>query len=97
MGKSRDIIAYLQAAPLMAVLLAFLVVPIGMIVVVSFWGATEFSIYPAFQFDNYAFLFGSPVTYKVFFATFKYAFITWIFTLSIGFTVAYFLAFHVRT
>lgn len=97
MGKSRDIIAYLQAAPLMAVLLAFLVVPIGMIFVVSFWGATEFSIYPAFQFDNYAFLFGSPVTYKVFLATFKYAFITWAFTLSIGFTVAYFLAFHVRT
>jgi len=81
----------------MAVLLAFLVLPIGMIFVVSFWGATEFSIYPAFQLDNYAFLFGSPVTYKVFFATFKYAFITWVFTLSIGFTVAYFLAFHVRT
>ncbi|SFK84073.1 putative spermidine/putrescine transport system permease protein [Celeribacter marinus] len=90
-------IAYLQAAPLMVVLLAFLVAPIGMIVVVSFWGATEFSIYPAFQFDNYAFLFGSPVTYKVFLATFKYAIITWVFTLAIGFTVAYFLAFHVRS
>lgn len=81
----------------MVVLLAFLVAPIGMIVVVSFWGATEFSIYPAFQFDNYAFLFGSPVTYKVFLATFKYAIITWVFTLAIGFTVAYFLAFHVRS
>lgn len=97
MRKPRDIIAYLQAAPLMAVLLAFLIAPICMIVVVSFWGATEFSIYPAFQFDNYAFLFGSHVTYKVFFATFKYALITWAFTLTIGFTVAYFLAFHVRT
>ena len=28
--------------------------------------------------------------------TFKYAFITWVLTLCIGFTVAYFLAFHVR-
>jgi len=97
MRKPRDFIAYLQAAPLMAVLLAFLIAPIFMIVVVSFWGATEFSIYPAFQFDNYAFLFGSPVTYKVFYATLKYAAITWALTLLIGFTVAYYLAFHIRS
>lgn len=79
------------------VFLAFLVAPIIMIAIVSFWGATEYSIYPAFQFDNYEFLFGSPVTYTVFFNTFKYAAITWALTLMIGFTVAYFLAFEVRT
>ena len=90
-------VAWLQAAPLALVLGAFLVLPIIMIVIVSFWGATEYSIYPAFQFDNYQFLFGSPVTYKVFFNTFKYALITWAATLLIGFTVAYFLAFHVRS
>ncbi|MCA0922928.1 ABC transporter permease [Pseudooceanicola nanhaiensis] len=92
-----DILGWLQAAPLTLVLVCFLLAPIAMIVAVSFWGATEFSIYPAFQFDNYAFLFGSDVTYRVFFATFKYALITWAFTLAIGFTVAYFLAFHVRS
>lgn len=97
MTKYRQLIATLQAAPLAVVLLGFLVAPIIMIVIVSFWGATEFSIYPDFQFDNYEFLFSSHVTYKVFFATFKYAFITWVFTLSIGFTVAYFLAFHVKS
>ena len=47
-------------------LLFFLLLPIVMIVMVSFWGATEFSIYPAFQFDNYEFLFASSVTYQVF-------------------------------
>lgn len=93
---TRQISAWLQAAPLAFVLLAFLVAPILMIVIVSFWGATEYSIYPAFQFDNYEFLFGSPVTYRVFFNTFKYAAITWALTLTIGFTVAYFLAFEVR-
>ncbi len=93
----RSIIAWLQAAPLAVILLGFLVAPIIMIVIVSFWGATEFSIYPAFQFDNYQFLFSSPVTYKVFLATFRYAAITWVFTLGIGFTVAYFLAFHIRS
>lgn len=93
---TKQITAWIQAAPMALVLLAFLVAPIIMIVIVSFWGATEYSIYPAFQFDNYEFLFGSPVTYTVFFNTFKYAAITWLLTLLIGFTVAYFLAFEVR-
>ncbi len=95
--KNRHVLGWLEASPLALVLLAFLIAPIVMIVIVSFWGATEFSIYPDFQFDNYEFLFGSPVTYRVFGATLKYAFITWALTLAIGFAVAYFLAFHVRS
>ncbi|MEM6824073.1 MAG: ABC transporter permease [Pseudomonadota bacterium] len=94
---SRNVSGWLLALPLGAVLLVFLVAPICMILVVSFWGATEYSIYPAFQFDNYSFLLGSDVTYRVFLNTLKYAVITWALTLLIGFTVAYFLAFHVRT
>ena len=86
-----------MAVPLWAVLLFFLVLPIAMIVVVSFWQATEFSIIPAFDFENYEFHFGSPVTYTVFLNTFLYAAITWALTLVIGFTVAYFLAFCVRS
>ena len=96
MRASNTMIGWLQAAPLAIVLGGFLVIPIIMIVVVSFWGATEWSIYPAFQFDNYEFLFSSWVTYSVFLKTFKYALVTWALTLLIGFTVAYFLAFHVR-
>lgn len=96
MRASNTMIGWLQAAPLAIILSGFLVIPIIMIVVVSFWGATEWSIYPAFQFDNYEFLFSSWVTYSVFLKTFKYALVTWALTLLIGFTVAYFLAFHVR-
>jgi ABC-type spermidine/putrescine transport system, permease component I len=96
MLKNRHIQGWLQAAPLSLVLLGFLILPIITIVVVSFWQATEFSIIPAFSLENYEFLFGSPVTYKVFFATFKYAAVTWVLTLIIGFTVAYYLAFHIR-
>lgn len=96
MLASNTMIGWLQAAPLAIILGGFLVIPIIMIVVVSFWGATEWSIYPAFQFDNYEFLFSSWVTYSVFLKTFKYALVTWALTLLIGFTVAYFLAFHVR-
>ena len=96
MRASNTMIGWLQAAPLAIILGGFLVIPIIMILVVSFWGATEWSIYPAFQFDNYEFLFSSWVTYSVFLKTFKYALVTWALTLLIGFTVAYFLAFHVR-
>lgn len=88
---------WLMVSPLALVLLVFLVAPIVMITIVSFWRATEFSIIPAFVWENYEFLFGSSVTYRVFFNTFKYALITWAFTFSIGFTVAYYLAFHIRT
>jgi len=94
---TNDLVGWLLASPLVVVLCLFLVLPIAMIVVVSFWGATEFSIYPAFQFDNYEFLFGSHVTYSVFQKTFMFTFVTWAFCLVIGFTVAYFLAFHVRS
>ncbi|WP_230794795.1 ABC transporter permease [Salipiger marinus] len=94
---SRHLTGWLLASPLSLVLILFLVLPIAMIVVVSFWKATEFSIIPAFSMENYDFLFGSPVTYRVFGTTIKYALIVWVFTLGIGFAVAYFLAFHVRS
>ncbi len=97
MLSNRHISGWFLAAPLALVLLVFLVAPVVMITVVSFWGATEWSIYPAFQLDNYAFLLSSSVTYQVFLNTFKYAVITWACTLLIGFTVAYYLAFHIRS
>jgi putative spermidine/putrescine transport system permease protein len=95
--KSNTVVGWLLAGPLTLVLVIFLILPIILIGVVSFWTATEFSIVPAFSIENYRFLFGSAVTYSVFLNTIKYAVITWALTLTVGFTVAYFLAFHVRT
>ena len=62
----------------------------------SFWDYNEFELLPDFVWTNYEELFTSSVTYTIYFATFKFAFLTWVFTLLIGFTVAYFLAFHVH-
>ncbi|MBO6774613.1 MAG: ABC transporter permease [Marinibacterium sp.] len=95
--RKTSITGWLLASPLSLILLVFLAAPIAMIVVVSFWGATEWAIYPAFEFENYEFLLTSSVTSRVFLNTFKYAAITWACTLVIGFTVAYYLAFHIRT
>ena len=87
---------YLQVLPLTLTLVAFLVVPILLIGVVSFWDYNAFELLPDFVWTNYEELFTASVTYTIYLATLKFALLTWIFTLLIGFTVAYFLAFHVH-
>ena len=75
----------------------FLICPILIIFVVSFWDYTEFSLVPDFVFTNYIELFESSVTYSIYLNTLKFAAWTWLLTLVIGFGVAHFLAFHVRS
>jgi len=87
---------YLQVLPLTLTLILFLVFPILLIGVVSFWDYNEFALIPDFVWTDYEELFASSVTYTIYLATLKFASLTWVFTLLIGFIVAYFLAFHVR-
>ena len=87
----------LQILPLLSVLFLFLVAPVIIILAVSFWDYTEFSLIPDFVLTNYIEIFESGVTYSTYLNTFKFAFLSWLFTVIIGFTLAYFLAFHVRT
>ena len=91
------LISYLQAAPLAAILGAFLLVPILMIAVVSFWDYDFARMYPDFVTFNYAETLGSWVTWKIYLNTLKFALLVWAITLFVGFWVAYFLAFHIRT
>ena len=84
-------------APLALVFLLFFVVPIATIVVVSFFDYNTTQIIPAFLLQNYEELLLSPVTWRTYLQTIQFAVITWALTLVIGFTVAYFLAFHVRS
>jgi len=86
----------LQILPLIAILGLFLIGPILIIFVVSFWDYTEFSLVPDFVLTNYIELFESSVTYSIYLNTLKFAALSWVFTLLIGFGVAYFLAFHVH-
>ncbi|RWO13307.1 MAG: ABC transporter permease [Mesorhizobium sp.] len=90
-------VPYLQAAPLALILGAFLLLPILMIAVVSFWDYDFAAMYPDFLTINYADTLGSWVTWKTYLNTLKYAAIVWALTLFVGFWVAYFLAFHIRT
>lgn len=71
---------------------------------VSFWSFTEYELLPDFTFKNYVTIFegcGNTsemcVTFKTYVSTFKFCFLVWLITLVIGFTVSYFVAFHVRS
>jgi len=90
----RSVAAYLLAAPYALVLLVFLVAPIVLIVIVSFWQYSNFVMKPAFVLDNYREVF-TAVYLATYLNTFKFAVIVWACTLFIGFWVAYFLAFEV--
>jgi putative spermidine/putrescine transport system permease protein len=91
------IVPYLQAMPLTLILGAFLLLPILMIAVVSFWDYDFAAMYPDFLLTNYTDTLGSWVTWKTYLNTLKFAVIVWGLTLFIGFWVAYYLAFHIRT
>jgi putative spermidine/putrescine transport system permease protein len=51
---------------------------------------------PHFTLANYAGVFGSELTLRLYASTVKFAVLTWICTLTLGFWIAYFLVFHVR-
>ncbi|WP_279482477.1 ABC transporter permease [Aureimonas sp. SK2] len=96
---------YLQAAPLALVFLLFLVVPLAFIVMVSFWTYDNYQIQPAFTLQNYADVFDRCIarlptlctTFRTYLSTLGFALRVWVLTLGIGFTIAYFLAFEVRS
>lgn len=86
---------FLLATPQALTLALFLIFPILLIGVVSFWEFNGYSMTPAFTLDNYIGIFTSEVTLKTYLNTFKFVGIVWLCTVLIGYPVAYFLAFHV--
>jgi putative spermidine/putrescine transport system permease protein len=97
MKLSRNAISWLQVAPLAVVLLVFFGIPLLAVLAVSFFDFDQFDIVPGFFLTNYKDLFTSSLSISLYFNTLKFALMVWAITLVLGFTVAYFLAFHVRT
>ena len=97
--------AWLQIAPFAAVFVVFFLIPLALTVMVSFWDYTEYEIVPAFTLRSYLEMFegcldqlpGLCVTFKTYLSTLEFCLIVWLVTLAIGFFVAYFLSFHVRS
>jgi putative spermidine/putrescine transport system permease protein len=90
------VVPYLEVAPLAVVLLLFFVIPMIMVVVASFFDYNMTGLVPTLTLSNYIDLLTSATTLELYAQTLKFAFLVWLITLVLGFTVAYFLAFHVR-
>ena len=93
------------AIPFALIFIAYFVVPLILTLIVSFWDYTEYSIIPDFILGNYVYIFqgcfsfedGLCLTFKTYISTFFFCFFTWLITLLLGFSVAYFLAFYVKS
>ena len=96
---------WLQAAPLAIVFGLFFVLPLIIVTIVSFWDYNDYTIIPAFTVRSYVETFEGCIDQfpdlctilQTYISTLKFCVIVWAATLVIGFTVAYFLAFHVRS
>jgi putative spermidine/putrescine transport system permease protein len=95
-GGGSRLAPYFQVAPLALLMLAMVGIPIGTVVLLSFWETDGIMVYPTFTWANYAEVLTSPLTLKLFISTVKYAAMTLVATILIGFTCSYFLVFHVR-
>ncbi|WP_374523255.1 ABC transporter permease [Hydrogenophaga sp.] len=103
-SPGRALAAWWQALPLTAVFVLFFLLPLALIGMVSFWDFNEYELLPAFTAKNYVSIFegcGNTqelcTTFKTYLSTFKFSLLVWLITLVVGFTVSYFLAFHVRS
>jgi len=96
--------AWWQALPLTAVFVLFFIVPLALILMVSFWDFNEYELLPDFTAKHYLAVFegcfntdAMCVTFKTYLSTIKFSVLVWLITLIVGFTVSYFVAFHVRS
>lgn len=91
--------------PLLLVLVIFFVGPLLLTMMVSFWNYTEYSIEPAFVLTNYTDVFYGCmrdlprlcVTFSTYLSTLKFAAMVLGFTFFLGFSLAWFLVFEVRS
>jgi putative spermidine/putrescine transport system permease protein len=96
---------WLQAMPFGLVFAFFFIIPLILVVIVSFWDYNDYEMLPAFTTRSYTETFEGCLTQlpdlctilKTYLSTAKFCFIVWFTTLIIGFTIAYFLAFHIRS
>lgn len=96
--KSSRIVPYIQILPLALVLFLFLVVPMVLVLVVSVFRNQLFvGLVPAFSFENYLSILTNFVSFELYFSTIKFTAIVLAITVVLGFWIAYFLVFHVRS
>ena len=93
-----SLLSWIYVTPLMLVIIPFFVMPIVVVIAASFLQGDGFGgILPTFTWENYQGVFGDSLTLKLYLSTLKFTVLTWFFTLIIGFWIAYYLVFHIRS
>jgi len=90
-------VSWFQVGPLALILTVLFALPTTLFLIVSFYDYDRVGIYPAFMLDNYRELLTTPATWRVYASSLRFAFIVWAITLFLGFNIAYFLIFHIRS
>ncbi len=91
------LLPYMQIAPLALLLCFFLLIPLVMIVTVSFWNYNGFQVVPDIVLFNYTEMLGSATIWRTLFSTILFTLTTLAVTAALGFAIAYHIAFYVRT
>jgi putative spermidine/putrescine transport system permease protein len=95
--QKKSFVPYLQVAPLALVLIFFTVVPLALVLVVSFFRYQVLvGIVPDVTLKNYVDLLTNPTTWRLYLSTVKFTLIVLVITGVLGFWISYFLVFHVR-
>ena len=105
MSLPRHLVPLLLSLPFAAIIFAFFIVPLCLVIMVSFWDYNAYSIIPDFIFTNYEDIFYGCVkslpdlctSFATYISSLKFVIIVWLITLVVGFLVALFLAFCVST
>jgi len=90
-------VSWLQVSPVAIIMVVLFALPTLLFLVISFFDYDRVGMYPAFLWDNYRDLFTTPATYRIYLSSLKFAVIVWAITLFVGFNIAHFLVFHVRS
>jgi putative spermidine/putrescine transport system permease protein len=98
MKKTSSLVTYLQVGPLFLVLLLFVIVPLALVLAVSFFRYQMLvGSVPDFTLKNYIDILSNPTSWQLYYSTIKFTVIVLIITGVLGFWISYFLVFHVRT
>lgn len=105
MSIPRRLVPLILSLPFATVIFAFFIIPLALVIMVSFWDYNSYSIIPDFIFTNYEDIFYGCIkslpdlctSFATYLSSLKFVFIVWLITLVTGFLVALFLAFCVST
>lgn len=98
MKLSSNAAGWLNVTPLLAIMIPFFIVPILVVLLASIMQTDGFGgMFMDPTLENFTYVFESALTYRLYFETIKFAVLTLVFSAVIGFWVAYFLVFHVRS